>query len=63
MPTMINGEKERISIETVRIGKFKGQSILVIYDDEGEGAMPPVRALHLLDEMTIAWLLEELAKL
>ena len=52
----VNGEGERISVDLVPSGKFKGERILVIHDDpppNGTGTKAPM----LLDESTVEWLL------
>ena len=61
--SMVNSENEKISIEYINTGRFKGQRILVITDDDRGNITPPLRSLHLLDEMTINWLLKELSNL
>lgn len=57
---LTNSQGELIEIRKVRKKPFTGQHILVMYDDL---AASNVRAIHLLDKETIAWLLKELPKL
>ncbi len=52
--SMINSEWEKISITTIKEGKFKGQKILVIHDDS---AVSNTQAAMLLDKGTVKWLL------
>lgn len=51
--SMINSEWEKISITTIKEGKFKGQKILVIHDDS---AVSNTQAAMLLDKGTVKWL-------
>jgi hypothetical protein len=53
-----NSENERLSINKITHGKFKGQYVLYVYDDERNPVAP-----HLLDKKTRDWLLKELPKL
>jgi len=58
--SLINSQNERIEIKKINSGDFDGQYLLVIHDDRH---VSNVKALHLLDESTVRWLLKELPKL
>ena len=59
----INSEQERISIERVIGGRFDGQYLLVIHDDDSPRGRPGTRAPMLLDAGTADWLSEHLINL
>ncbi len=60
--TLVNSQNERLTIERVQSGRFKGCTLLVLHEDEG-GNPHPVWAPMLLDSQTVQFLLYELAKL
>lgn len=59
MVSHINSQGEKIEIFRVEKGEFKGQNVLIMHDDED---VSNTRAIMLLDESTVNWLLEHLTK-
>lgn len=56
---MINSQGERLEIKTVEKENFKGEKVIIIYDDvDAFGGV--TKAVHLLDERTRKYLLEQL---
>lgn len=55
-----NSQNEKITIDRILKGGYKGQLLLIIHDDhqpEGSGVKAPM----LLDQSTIDWLVEQLS--
>jgi hypothetical protein len=57
---MHNSENELIEIKMVESGLFKGEHLLIIHDDIDQGG---TKAVHLLDNATIDFLLKSLTSL